>query len=104
MSSGLPCFLLSYWLGLSHQVSRVLSQLSRCVLCCAVCCAGGGADPLQCDGCGYEQESTDLSCVLISLLALFPRLKRLEVATKVRPGLGQLFLGQICLPICSQGH
>jgi hypothetical protein len=43
----------------------------------------GGADPVHCEGCGYETERPDLSCVLISLLALFPRLKRLEVFTKV---------------------
>lgn len=43
----------------------------------------GAPDPIHCEGCGYENERTDLSCILISLLALFPQLKRLEVCTKV---------------------
>lgn len=48
----------------------------------------GGQEQAHCKGCGYEEDRTDLSCVLISVLALFPRVKRLEVYTKVCSRLG----------------
>lgn len=44
---------------------------------------------MHCEGCGYEVERPDLSCILISLLALFPRIKKLEIYTKV--GVSGLF-------------
>lgn len=44
---------------------------------------GSDGEGATCDGCGYDTELPDLTCVLMSLLALYPGLKKLEVYTKV---------------------
>lgn len=68
-------------------VALTAARLPFPLLCCCWCCPGG-QEPAHCEGCGYEEDRTDLSCVLISVLALFPRVKRLELYTKVCGRLG----------------
>jgi hypothetical protein len=43
-----------------------------------------GGDGAICEGCGYSCELPDTTAVLMSLLALYPGLRKLEVYTKVR--------------------
>lgn len=64
--------------------ATLLTQRQCHGMCVCVRGCAGAPDPVHCDGCGYENDRADLSCVLISLLALFPRLRRLEVYTKVQ--------------------
>jgi hypothetical protein len=42
-----------------------------------------GGDGAICEGCGYSSELPDTTAVLMSLLALYPGLRKLEVYTKV---------------------
>lgn len=44
---------------------------------------GADGEGVICEGCGYDTELPDLTSVLMSLLALYPGLKKLEVYTKV---------------------
>jgi hypothetical protein len=42
-----------------------------------------GGDGAICEGCGYSSELPDTTAVLMSLVALYPGLRKLEVYTKV---------------------
>lgn len=62
-------------------VAQAAAQVASSVFHAAV--GGHEAEPVVCEGCGYDTDLPDLTSVLMSLLALYPGLKKLEVYTKV---------------------
>lgn len=73
---------------MAQQVGSLLWQAAANAA--SVAGAGGsssaGAEGASCEGCGHSTELPDTTAVLVSLLAVYPGVRRLEVFTKVRSG------------------
>jgi hypothetical protein len=72
---------------MAQQVGSMLWQAAANAASVAGVAGGSiaGGDGAVCEGCGYSSELPDTTPVFMSLLALYPGLRRLEVFTKVRP-------------------